>query len=174
MTLERAVALSVALGTVSCGGREGTLVGVSPPRAAERAPGMADAATAAPWTAASDFRSRLSRLSDRFVSRGHAERFDAIVWGDDASRTAGDAGGDFAEGTMFVEEALLPGADGGGLGLLMMEKRDGTWRFAAVSPEGEMASDSRGPPCADCHREAPRDFVFRTPARGSSEQQRSR
>jgi hypothetical protein len=174
MILERAVALSVALGTVSCGGREGTLVGVSSPRAAERAPGVADAATAAPWTAASDFRSRLSRISERFVSRGHAERFDAIVWGDDASRTLGDAGADFAEGTMFVEEALVPGADAGGLGLLMMEKRAGAWRFAALSPEGEMASDSRVAPCTDCHREAPRDFVFRTPAPAASEQQRSR
>jgi hypothetical protein len=166
MILDRAAVLVVALAAVACGGREGPLVGISPPRAAERIPGAADAA-AAPWIAPSDFRSRLSPLGERFLSRGHAERFDAVVWGD-PSGTASDAGGAFADGTMFVEETFVSGeSDGGSQGLLMMEKRAGSWRFGATSSDGEIANDSRLVPCVDCHREAPHDFVFRAPgARG--------
>lgn len=121
--------------------------------------------------APTDFRARLSRITGRFPSRGHAEKYDAIVWGDSAAGAADagtDAGSDFAEGTMFVEETTARGvADGGASGLLMMEKRAGAWRFAAVSPEGEIVSDSRVAPCGECHREAPHDYVFRTPARAA-------
>ncbi len=157
------VTLILGLAALSCGGREGPPVGISPPRATERGPGGPDAAAGPPWIAPDDFRARLSPISERFLSRGHAERFDAIIWADKPSGTA-DAGSAFAEGAMFVEETIARGvADGGGSGLLMMEKRSGTWRFAAVSTEGDITSDSRVAPCAECHKEAPRDFVFRVP-----------
>ncbi len=110
--------------------------------------------------------SPLSRISDRFLSQGHAQRFDAIVWANDATRHAGegDAGSDFAEGAVFVEEAIERSeGDAGVAGLLAMEKRGGTWRFSAVQPGGEVVTDARAGACVMCHREASRDFVFRTP-----------
>lgn len=160
MTLDRAAVLVVALVAAACGGQKGPPVGISPPRAAERVPGAPDA-SAAPWMAPDDFRSRLSPLSERFVSQGHAEQFDALVWGD-PSGMASDAGGTFSDGTMFVEETFVSGqSDGGPQGLLMMEKSAGSWRFGAVGSDGTIVNDSRLLTCNECHREAPRDFVFR-------------
>jgi hypothetical protein len=158
-----AVATTLVSGSGGCGGRDVGPVGISPPRAAERTPpqGATDPASPLP----PDFRARLSRISDRFLSVGHGDAFDAVVWSNDAARASADAGGSFTDGAMFVEETFDRGAlDGGAtVGLLVMEKRADKWRFAAVGPDGEVASDARVAPCADCHRDAPDDFVFRTP-----------
>ena len=113
-----------------------------------------------------DFRARLARVSDRFLSEGHGDGFDAVVWSNEAARAGADAGGSFPDGAMLVEEALARGAidAGAAAGLLVMEKRAEGWRFVAVGPDGEVVSDARVAPCATCHRDAPRDYVFRTPA----------
>jgi hypothetical protein len=145
-----------------CGARDAELVGISPPRAAERAALHAtDAASPVP----SDFHARLSRVSDRFLSGGHGSGFDAVVWSNQAGRAGFDDGG-FADGAMLVEELLSRGASDAGdaNGLLVMEKRGDGWRFVAVGPDGDVAADARVAACAECHREAPRDFVFRIPA----------
>lgn len=145
-----------------CGGRDAQLVGISPPRAAERAALHAtDAASPVP----TDFRAHLSRVSDRFLSEGHGNGFDAVVWSNQAGRAGLDDGG-FADGAMLVEELVGRGASDGGDadGLLVMEKRGDGWRFVAVGPDGDVAGDARVATCAECHREAPRDFVFRIPA----------
>jgi hypothetical protein len=144
-----------------CGGRDAGIVGISPPRAAERLPrGAAEVMSPVP----SDFRAHLARLSDRFLSGGHGDGFDAIIWANDAARAASDAGG-FAEGAMFVEELMgRSGIDAGATqGLLVMEKRADGWRFVAVGPDGTAVGEPRVQPCADCHREAPHDFVFVAP-----------
>ncbi len=145
-----------------CGGHEVGPVGISTPRAAERAPSQpTDAGSPVP----ADFRAHLSRISDWFLSEGHGEAFDAVVWANDGARAGADAGEGFADGAMLVEETLDRGSlDGGApLGLLVMEKRAETWRFAAVGPDGEVASSAAVAACAQCHRDAPDDFVFRTP-----------
>lgn len=157
-----AVALVSGSSTSACGGRDGGPVGISPPRAAERLPAQGGASTS---PVPADFRARLSRVSDRFLSEGHGDDFDAVVWSNEAARAAADAGGGFADGAMFVEEALGRGAldAGASVGLLVMEKRAESWRFVAVGTDGEVVSDARVAPCAECHRDAPHDFVFRTP-----------
>ena len=163
----------LAAAGVACGAGEAGPVGVSPPRAVERSARSSDAGE----DLSSDIdghvfhASRLSRISDRFLSQGHAERFDAIVWANDAARRTGegDAGSDFSEGAVFVEEAIERSeGDAGVAGLLAMEKHGGTWRFSAVQPGGEVVTDARAGACVTCHREAPRDFVFRTPPTQSS------
>jgi hypothetical protein len=166
----RTAALVLALATPApfavlagggCGARDADLVGISPPRAAERAALHAtDAASPLP----ADFRAHLSHVSDRFLSEGHGNGFDAVVWSNQAGR-AGLDDGDYADGAMLVEELFRRGASDGGdaEGLLVMEKRGDGWRFVAVGPDGDVAADARGAACAECHREAPRDFVFRTP-----------
>ena len=151
-----------------CAGQGNDLVGVSSPRAAEKAAphGAGDAMSPVP----PDFRVRLSRISDRFLSEGHGSEFDAMLWANETARAGGN-GGDFAEGAMLVEELFARGApDGGGTaGLLVLEKRAEGWRFAAVGPDGDAVNDARVEPCAACHRDAPRDFVFAVPgARYSS------
>ena len=168
------LSVAIAVAGVACGGGEAAPVGVSPPRAAERAQPRGDA-SAGPPGLPGDFRARLSRLSDRFLSQGHAERFDAVVWANDAARQTGsgdsraDSGSDFADGAMFVEEAIdRAAADGGVAGLLTMEKRAGAWRFSAIEPDGQVLTEPRTAACAACHREAPRDFAFRTPPPQSS------
>jgi len=122
--------------------------------------GASDAMSPVP----ADFRVRLSRMSDRFVSEGHGSQFEAVVWSNDAARTGVDGG--YADGAMLVEELFARGVpDGGGAeGLLVIEKRAEGWRFAAVGPEGSAVSDVRVEPCVTCHRDAARDFVFPTPA----------
>jgi hypothetical protein len=101
------------------------------------------------------------RLKDRFVSEGHAERFDAIVWADEATRTAWGATGDMPDGSTLVEELIEKDRRGDRpAGLLVMKKDGGQWHFTAVGPAGDVVSDARVAPCGACHREAPRDDVF--------------
>jgi hypothetical protein len=161
--LTLAVAAAAATVVSGCGGRDPGVVGISAPRAAERLPaGATDATSPVP----ADFRAHLSRMGDRFLSEGHAEGFDAIVWANDAAQAGADAGA-FPEGTMFVEELLDRDADGGAsAGLLVMQKRPDAWRFVAVGPDGAAVDDARVEACVQCHREAPRDLVFRIPAKG--------
>jgi hypothetical protein len=107
-----------------------------------------------------DFRTLLARLGDRFVSEGHAGRFEALVWANDGARS-GLAIGKYPEGAMLVEEALAGStADAGTLGLLVMEKRGSGWRFATVDADGAVVSDDRVSACATCHKDAAHDFVF--------------
>ena len=166
----RALAVSVAvalpvllLALPSC--REPTMgpVGVSTQRRGEtlRAP-VVDAGTGAPSPVAADFRQRMARVMDRAVSRGHAERFDGIVWANEAARAAWDGTADMPDGAMLVEEAIerTPKGDRAA-GLLVMEKRDGAWHFTVVDAGGRIAADAREAACAACHHEAPRDGVFR-------------
>ena len=70
-------------------------------------------------------------------SRGHAERFDAVVWANDAARAAWDGAGDMPDGAMLVEEAIERTAKGDARrGLLVMEKEGGAWRFVVVDADG--------------------------------------
>jgi hypothetical protein len=116
----------------------------------------------APSPVPADFRQHMARVGERAVSRGHAERFDGIVWANDAARAAWDAGGEMPDGAMLVEEAIERTAKGDqAAGLLVMEKRGGGWRFTVVDAAGRVAEDTREAACAACHREAPRDYVFR-------------
>jgi hypothetical protein len=111
----------------------------------------------------------MQRMSDRSSSRGHAGRFDGVVWANDEARAAWDAAGDIPDGATFVEELVDRAARGDRpAGLLVMEKRSGAWRFAAMGPDGETVNDARVAPCAGCHRDAPRDFVF-GPLRASAQ-----
>jgi hypothetical protein len=104
----------------------------------------------------------MTKMGDRQISRGHAEQFDAIVWANDVARgTWNRARGDTAEGAIFVEEAIERSSRGdGAAGLLWMEKRGGSWRFGAAGADGERADSAQTALCAECHRDAPRDFVF--------------
>jgi hypothetical protein len=154
----------------ACGAQEGAPVGVSPPRPMDHAPSGLDGGTAG-----ADPLAQLARVSDRFVSQGHAQRFDAIVWANDGARqgpaeaTSGDAGAEYAEGARFVEEAIeRTRVDAGTAGLLSMEKRGGAWRFTIVQPDGEVVGDPQTAACATCHHDAPRDGVFRVPPAQSS------
>lgn len=160
-----ALGIAVAAAAMGCGGAEVGLVGVSPPRAVEPATALDAGAEETQAPVAADFRAHLSRVSDRFLSRGHADRFDGVVWASEEAAVAAASGGDFADGARFVEEAFgRDVTDGGAAGLLAMEKRAGVWHFAAVGPDGDVAGDARTGACAACHREAPHDFVFATPA----------
>jgi len=108
----------------------------------------------------------MAKLGDRFPSRGHADQFDALLWANDGALAAWTSGGDAADGAMFVEEALPPGTSAAGeasAGLLVMEKRGGAWTYAIVNPGADVWTDDRVAPCATCHRDAPRDSIFRMP-----------
>jgi hypothetical protein len=109
-----------------------------------------------------DFREHMARVSERGPSHGHADRFDAIVWANDVARAAWDGAGDLPAGSMLVEEAIERTSKGDrAAGLLVMDKRGETWRFVVVDALGRVARDSQEKACAACHRDAPRDFVFR-------------
>jgi hypothetical protein len=104
----------------------------------------------------------LGQVSERRLSRGHGERFDAVVWANEVARAALEAPArEFPEGARLVEEAIarVP-HEGAPMGLLIMEKGPSGWQFSATGPSGEPADDAGVAACAECHREAPRDFVF--------------
>jgi hypothetical protein len=122
-----------------------------------------DAGPMPPSPVPADFREHMTKVLGRQLSRGHGERFDAIVWANDAAKGAWDAGGEMPDGAVLVEEAIERVGSGAGrgdrpAGLLLMEKGEGAWRFRAVGPEGSVAEEAR---CGACHAQAPRDRVFR-------------
>jgi hypothetical protein len=107
----------------------------------------------------------MARVSERFVSHGHGDAFDAVVWANEPGRAALDSATDAPDGAVFVEDALraVPGGEVQA-GRLGMERRGGEWRFFAVEPDADASAVT--PPasaCASCHRDAPRDFVFPLP-----------
>ena len=53
---------------------------------------------------AADFRKTMVRLTDRQVSEGHGERFDAIVWANEAATGAWETGSAMPDGAVLVEE----------------------------------------------------------------------
>jgi hypothetical protein len=103
----------------------------------------------------------MTRVKDRFVSEGHAERFDAMVWANEGGRTAWTTGAEMPDGALLVEELIDRDRRGDRpAGLLVMEKNSAKWRFTSVGPAGEVIGDARVAPCAACHRDAPQDSVF--------------
>jgi hypothetical protein len=102
------------------------------------------------------------RVGELRVSRGHGERYGAVVWANDVARATWDAAvAPLPEGAVLVEEATDHTAGGDRLaGLFVMEKRDGAWQFSAVGADGDVADGARTARCAACHRDAPRDSVF--------------
>jgi len=159
--------LAVGLVGAACrSGAAGPPVGVSAPRAYESSVPLAvDAGTRAAPLVPADFRDRMTKVADRRLSRGHAERFDAIVWANDVARAAWDGVGDMPDGSLLVEEAIERTAKGdAAAGVLVMEKKDGAWRFAAAGANGDPLDPALAVArCATCHVDAPRDSVFRLP-----------
>jgi hypothetical protein len=140
-------------------------VGISTPRTVmdSTTPRAVDAGAAAvPSPIAADFRAHMTRASERGVSRGHADRFDAVVWANDLAREAWGGAGDMPDGAVLVEEAIerTPKGDRAA-GLLVMEKHADAWRFVLVDATGHVVAWAREAACASCHKEAPHDFVFR-------------
>ena len=134
-------------------------VGISPPRAPERP--LASPSPSAPGVPLlpHDYRSRMIRVGGRFLSRGHGERFDAIVWTNQAAQPAVRGLGPAQDGGLLVEEAFVKDVRGDEAeGLLVMQRRDG-WHFAAIDEDAAVASDERVASCAACHADAP-DSVF--------------
>lgn len=103
----------------------------------------------------------MTRVAELRPSHGHAERFDAVLWVNDAARSAWEDLGEAPDGAVLVEQLSEPGALGvRGAGRLVMAKSGGAWRFSATDEKGALAEEARTAACAVCHREAPRDFVF--------------
>jgi hypothetical protein len=155
--------VAAASAIAGCSGRKMAPVGFSPERAVEPAPrGQDSGAVARPVSpVAPDFRSRMAKLTGRFTSEGHAERFDAIVWANGSARRAWTAHGVVEDGGMFIEELTDRCCQGDRAGgLLVMEKDGGGWRFTVVGSAGEVVTDARVAACAACHHDAPRDGVF--------------
>jgi hypothetical protein len=116
----------------------------------------------------------MTRVVGRQLSRGHAERFDGVVWANDVARATWASARAMPDGAVLVEElfsrdvvpgAVPPDASAAGerpAGLLVMRKIAGAWRFTSIGPAGEVVDDdARVAPCVACHRQAPSDFVFR-------------
>jgi hypothetical protein len=108
-----------------------------------------------------DLRSTTTRLAGPFLSRGHAERFEVVLWANPSAAAAWQTGDVMPEGAMLVEQATERDRLGPRpAGSLVMEKTSGAWTFAVVGTAGEWVDDTRVAACADCHRDAPHDDVF--------------
>jgi hypothetical protein len=154
------IALAVAAG---CGTGAMRAVGYSEPRAPGRSASQGDGgAPSEPSPVPADFRSRYGKLGEPFVSEGHARRYKAQIWLDEAAQRAWvQLPRAMPDGAVVVEEAFdLEGPSKRPAGLLVMEKAGGAWRFFAVGPDGQLAADARVAACARCHEQAPHDDVF--------------
>lgn len=109
-----------------------------------------------------EFRTKMVKLGDRFLSRGHGHRYQAVLWLNDVARAAwGVLPGEMPDGALIVEEAIEPERQGDRVaGLFVMEHRGGAWRFVVVGGDGEVVADSRVASCVACHHEAPTDSLF--------------
>jgi hypothetical protein len=156
---------ALALGLAgACGAEAEAPVGISPLRAVmDTTTRVVDAGAPAVLSpVAADFRSHMARVSERGVSRGHADRFDAVVWANDGAQGAWNGSGDMPDGAVLVEEAIERTVRGDRpAGLLVMEKHGEKWRFVLVEAGGQVAQWAQDATCASCHADAPRDFVFR-------------
>jgi len=130
--------------------------------------GISDAGPPLP----ADFRAHMTRVVGRQLSRGHAERFEGVVWANDVARAAWASAGAMPDGAMLVEELFdqdhlrqdRSAADDRTAGLLVMRKSAGSWRFVSIGPAGEVVDDAAHVArCVACHRQATSDFVFRPP-----------
>lgn len=131
-------------------------VGSTTPRVADAGP----PAVASP--VGPDFRAQMSKVSERSLSRGHADRFDAVVWANDPARAAWPGEGAMPDGAVLVEEAIerTPKGDRDA-GVLVMEKHGAAWRFVVVDGGWHVVTWTREAACAACHANAPHDSVFR-------------
>jgi hypothetical protein len=148
---------------MACGGGwRGPPVGVAAPRGLDRAADVDGGEPAEPSPVPADFRTTMTRVRDRALSRGHGERFDGIVWANaTATATATATTAATPDGALYVEEAIERGPSGDRpAGLLVMERRGGVWRYLAVMPSGEVVTGQPVAACVACHREAPADEVF--------------
>jgi hypothetical protein len=128
------------------------IVGVSPPRAPEMSDRAIDAGAPEPSPVPEAFRSTMTRASERFVSRGHGQRFEALVWADPQVLARWDTPAQIPTGALVLEESFVhDGADERPGGLLVMQKQATGWRFSAVTPEGEVASLIA---CSTCHEQS--------------------
>jgi hypothetical protein len=126
-------------------------------------------ARAVPSPVPADFRAHMARVSERAISRGHADRFDAVLWANEAAHGAWDGSGAMPDGALLVEEAIERTAKGDRpAGLLVMEKHGEVWRFVLVDATGHVVEWARDAVCASCHRDAPHDFVFRLESAGAA------
>jgi hypothetical protein len=152
----------IAVLTVACAPPATQAVGFSAPRSVERSARVSDGGLAGTSPVPSDFRKTYTKVGDRFLSDGHARRYQAMLWLNGVARDAWAAlPAPMPEGALVVEEALdAAGGTDKPAGLWVMEKKGGAWRFVAVSPEGEAVSDARVALCAECHAQAPHDGVF--------------
>ena len=157
-----AVLVFAAVGGAGCRPAPMEPVGISS-RIRETAsahPPLAPPGRASPVPA--DFRTTWARVVERAVSSGHAERFEGIVWANDAARGAWDTTAPMPDGAMLIEEAIERGPKGDrAAGLYAMRKAGGAWEFVVVDPAGRVVEGANEAACAACHREAPGDGVFR-------------
>jgi hypothetical protein len=122
----------------------------------------ADAGARKPSPLGADFREHMARIVGRQLSRGHADRFDAIVWANDVGRAVWASAGAMPDGAVLVEELIdRSSGEDRAAGLLVMRKGNGAWSFVSIGADGEVVDDARVAPCATCHGQAPSDFVFR-------------
>jgi hypothetical protein len=153
----RAALIGLALGICNgCHDTRGPVVGVSPPRAPEHEAQAADAGAPERSPVDADFRAHMTKMGDRFLSVGHGQRFDAVLWVNAAAQAHWPEPASMPEGAVLVEDTMMTeaGVEHAG-GLLVMVKGPASWRFVAVSPDGRVVSDARVVPCATCHRDAP-------------------
>jgi hypothetical protein len=150
-----------------CGGGDALgPVGTSLPRGGDRPDQERDAGESQASPVQSDFRAHMVRVSNPFLSHGHGERYDAILWADPPNADAGADGaagigaaaaaGLHADSDTLVEDLTVRDSRGDRwAGLLVMRRQGAWWRFAAVGPDGQLAASDRTKACDTCHRDAP-------------------
>jgi len=113
---------------------------------------------------APDFRSRLKRIGDRFVSNGHAAgRWDAEMFANAGAENAWGGDEPFPVGSELLLSHVERQGDKSDGPVMAMRKGEGGWAFTVMNSRGEAITGRGLSACEACHRDAPRDHVFPTP-----------
>jgi hypothetical protein len=114
-----------------------------------------------------DYRTRFATLHARFRSEGHAGKWDATLYGDDAAKTAWEARAALPVGARLVLEHAAPGSDQGPV--FMLERRAQGLRWVVLAADKSLVADGDGSDgsstraCARCHEGAPTGSVYFVP-----------
>jgi hypothetical protein len=157
-----AATFALAATCAACHDEPAPIVGVSPPRAAgpERRATVSDAGADETSPVPADFRRRMKSMAGPFLSRGHGDRFDAVLWANPTAESHWDRTDEMPDGAMLIEDAFVRDTgDPRPAGLFVMQRTAGAWRYWAIGVSGEIADDERVDACAECHRQA-RSEVF--------------
>lgn len=113
---------------------------------------------------APDFKSRLKKVGERFVSNGHAAgRWEAELFANGLAESVWSGDESFPVGSELLLSHTERQGDKSDGPVMAMKKGESGWSFSVMNSRGEPITGRGLNACDACHKDAPRDHVFPMP-----------